>query len=73
MRVPAVNILIGTFLAKFIHNKQGISAIEYAIMSAGITAIVLMIFKGQQGSPIYDMFKGVFTSLQEKLAVIAHW
>ncbi|MWP63294.1 Flp family type IVb pilin [Gilliamella sp. Pas-s25] len=62
-----MNILGGTFIVKFIQNKQGISAIEYAIMSAGIATMVLTIFKGQQGSLIYDMFDSIFASLRTKL------
>ncbi|WP_238786499.1 Flp family type IVb pilin [Gilliamella sp. ESL0250] len=71
--ISAVNILVGSFLAKFVQNKQGVSAIEYAIISAGITTMVLTIFKGQQGFLVYDMFNSVFSSLKDKLAVIASW
>ncbi|OCG25241.1 hypothetical protein A9G28_10540 [Gilliamella sp. Fer1-1] len=73
MYLLAINIQIKAFLAQFIKNKQAISAIEYAIISAGIAATVLIIFQGRSGSIMYDMFDNVFTSIKNRLGVIASW
>jgi pilus assembly protein Flp/PilA len=73
MYLLAINIQIKAFLAQFIKNKQAISAIEYAIISAGIAATVLIIFQGRQGSIMYDMFDNVFKSLKSRLEVIGSW
>jgi pilus assembly protein Flp/PilA len=73
MYLLAINIQIKAFLAQFIKNKQAISAIEYAIISAGIAATVLIIFQGRQGAIMYDMFDNVFKSLKSRLEVIGSW
>jgi len=57
---------VRSFLGKFVKNQQGVTAIEYAIVAAGVAAVVLVIFKAD-GGPVSDMLKGVFDALKTKL------
>ena len=59
---------VRNFASKFIKNERGVTAIEYAVVAAGVSAILLLIFKNAQGGPVYDMLNGVFSSLKTKLA-----
>ncbi|OCG11170.1 Flp family type IVb pilin [Gilliamella apicola] len=68
--LSAVRAQARNFANKFIKNERGVTAIEYAIVAAGVSAVVLVIFKGTQGSPVYDMLQDVFSSLQSKLSGI---
>ena len=68
--LSAVRAQARNFANKFIKNERGVTAIEYAVVAAGVSAVVLVIFKGAQGSPVYDMLQDVFSSLQAKLTGI---
>ncbi|OCG13997.1 Flp family type IVb pilin [Gilliamella apicola] len=68
--LSAVRAQARNFANKFIKNERGVTAIEYAVVAAGVSAVVLVIFKGTQGSPVYDMLQDVFSSLQSKLTGI---
>ena len=68
--LSAVRAQARNFANKFIKNERGVTAIEYAVVAAGVSAVVLVIFKGTQGSPVYDMLQDVFSSLQAKLTGI---
>ena len=59
---------VRNFASKFIKNERGVTAIEYAVVAAGVSAILLLIFKTSQGGPVYDMLNGVFSSLKTKLS-----
>ena len=61
---------VRNFANKFIKNERGVTAIEYAIVAAGVSAVLLVIFDNQAGGPVYDMLNGVFTSLKAKLTGI---
>ena len=65
--LSAARAQVRNFANKFIKNERGVTAIEYAIVAAGVSAVVLVIFKGESGSPVYDMLSNVFSSLQTKL------
>ncbi|ORF51039.1 hypothetical protein B5798_13795 [Gilliamella apicola] len=67
MYLSAVQAQLKYLASKFIKNELGVTAIEYAIVAAGVSAVVLVIFKGAQGSPVYDMFVNVFRTLKYKL------
>ncbi|MCO6554706.1 MAG: hypothetical protein J6572_06810 [Gilliamella sp.] len=71
MKECIMNILVNTFLAKFIQNKQGITVVEYAVIIAGISVIVFTIFRGQSG-PMHDMFYTVFSSIHSRLVIIVN-
>jgi len=61
---------VRNFANKFIKNERGVTAIEYAIVAAGVSAVLLVIFDNHPGGPVYDMLNGVFTSLKAKLTGI---
>ncbi|WP_425571946.1 Flp family type IVb pilin [Orbus sasakiae] len=58
---------IKLFSIKFIKNKQGSNAVEYAIISASIAAIILVIFKSESGNSIYDLLSSVFETIKSKI------
>ena len=69
MYLSAVRAQVRSFADKFIKNERGVTAIEYAIVAAGVSAVLLVIFdKGN--SPVYKMLNSVFTTLQTKLSGI---
>ena len=67
MYLSAVRAQLRSFANKFIKNERGVTAIEYAIVAAGVSAVLLVIFGNQSGAPVYDMLNGVFTSLRARL------
>ncbi|GAA5114658.1 hypothetical protein GCM10023211_24490 [Orbus sasakiae] len=60
---------VRSFLGKFVKNQQGVTAIEYAIVAAGVAAVVLVIFNKDSG-PVFEMLTGVFNALKTKLTGI---
>ncbi|OCG51012.1 Flp family type IVb pilin [Gilliamella sp. Imp1-1] len=70
MKEYIMNILANTFLAKFIQNKQGITVVEYAVISAGISVIIFTIFRGQSGSLMYDVLSSMFSLIKNKLIIL---
>ena len=70
MYLSAVRTQVRSFANKFIKNERGVTAIEYAIVAAGVSAVLLVIFGNSEGSPVYDMLNGVFTSLKTRLTGI---
>ncbi|WP_334320032.1 Flp family type IVb pilin [Gilliamella apicola] len=69
MYLSAVRAQVRNFAGKFIKNERGVTAIEYAIVAAGVSAVLLVIFSKDNG-PVKNMLNGVFTSLQSKLSGI---
>ncbi|MWP46327.1 Flp family type IVb pilin [Gilliamella sp. Pas-s27] len=69
MNLSSLRAKTKTFLGKFTKNEQGVTAIEYAIVAAGVAAVVLVIFNGNSG-PVHAMLNGVFTALQDRLVNI---
>ncbi|MCT6866557.1 MAG: Flp family type IVb pilin [Gilliamella apicola] len=69
MYLSAVRAQVRSFAGKFIKNERGVTAIEYAIVAAGVSAVLLVIFNKDNG-PVKNMLHGVFTSLQSKLSSI---
>ena len=57
------------FASKFIKNERGVTAIEYAIVAAGVSAVVLTIFSLNNG-PVYNMLLTMFLQLSAKLSTI---
>ena len=68
--LSAVRAQARNFANKFIKNERGVTAIEYAIVAAGVSAVVLIIFKGEEGGPVFDMLSEVFSALSSKLTSI---
>ena len=64
--LSAVRAQARNFASKFIKNERGVTAIEYAIVAAGVSAVVLVIFG--TGGPVKSMLETVFTQLKSKLS-----
>ena len=69
MYLSAIRAQVRNFAGKFIKNERGVTAIEYAIVAAGVSAVLLVIFDKGNG-PVYKMMVGVFTTLEAKLSAI---
>ncbi|WP_198228785.1 MULTISPECIES: Flp family type IVb pilin [unclassified Gilliamella] len=69
MYLSAVRAQFKNFANKFIKNERGVTAIEYAIVAAGVSAVILVIFNGT-GGPVHDMLNNVFNTLRFKLISI---
>ncbi|MFQ1055488.1 hypothetical protein B5S43_13515 [Gilliamella apicola] len=69
MYLSAVRAQVRNFAGKFIKNERGVTAIEYAIVAAGTSAVLLVIFDKDSG-PISRMMFGVFSTLEAKLSAI---
>ena len=54
------------FFNKFVKNEAGVTAIEYAIVAAGVAAVVLVIFDPTSG-PVAQALDDVFAALSLKL------
>ena len=67
--LSAARAQVRNFASKFIKNERGVTAIEYAIVAAGISAVILVIFNKDSG-PVKTMFEGVFGALKSKLTGI---
>ena len=66
MYLSVVQVKLRHFASKFIKNERGVTAIEYAIVAAGVSAVVLVIFGGS--GPVKNMLNNVFTQLSTKLS-----
>ncbi|PHI29937.1 Flp family type IVb pilin [Budvicia aquatica] len=60
--------IIGYKIKNFLKKEDGVTAVEYAIVVAGIAAVVLVVF-GTDG-PVDTMLTGVFTTLQTKITAL---
>ncbi|EKG7413450.1 Flp family type IVb pilin [Salmonella enterica] len=50
---------------KYIRTDDGVTAVEYAIVVAGVAAIVITIFG--TGGPVEDVLNTTFTTLKSKI------
>jgi pilus assembly protein Flp/PilA len=66
MYLSALRAQARNFAGKFVKNEKGVTAIEYAVVAAGVAAVVLVIFR-KDGGPVYSMLNDVFTNLRNKL------
>ena len=66
MYLSAVRVQARNFASKFIKNERGVTAIEYAIVAAGVSAVILYIFDKDTGV-VSEMLNHVFRSLMYKL------
>jgi len=69
MYLSAIRAQIRNFTSKFIKNERGVTAIEYAIVAAGVSAVVLIIFR-QGGGAVNNMLEDIFLNLKWKLEEI---
>lgn len=47
---------------RFKNDQRGVTAVEYAIVAAGVAAVVTVIF-GENG-PVREMLSGIFTKIK---------
>ena len=66
MYLSAVRAQVRSFAGKFIKNERGVTAIEYAIVAAGLSAVLLIIF-GKDNGPVRNMLAFLFIALDDKL------
>lgn len=52
-------------VGQFIRDDEGVTAIEYAVVVAGVAAVVMFIF-GDSG-PVKSMLQSTFTTLNTKM------
>lgn len=57
--------IIGDKIKNFLKKEDGVTAVEYAIVVAGVAAVVLIIFSST--GPVQQMLDGTFTTLKTKL------
>ncbi|MCO6547004.1 MULTISPECIES: Flp family type IVb pilin [unclassified Gilliamella] len=65
MYLSAIRAQARNFLGKFVKNEQGVTAIEYAIVAAGVATVVFVVFKGD--GPVATMLSDVFSTLKTKV------
>lgn len=53
---------------KYLRTNDGVTAVEYAIVVAGVAAIVIAIFG--TGGPVEDVLKTTFTNLKTKVTTL---
>ncbi|WP_392562022.1 Flp family type IVb pilin [Orbus sturtevantii] len=56
---------LSNFIRKFVKNETGVTAIEYAILAAASSAVILVIFAPD--GVVSHMFVNVFNSLSDRL------
>ncbi len=56
--------------ADFIRKQDGVTALEYAIVAAGVASVVLMIFKsdGSFGTALNNVFGNISTKISNLVA-----
>ncbi|WP_392552787.1 Flp family type IVb pilin [Orbus wheelerorum] len=59
---------IRKFVQKFVKNEAGVTAIEYAIVAAGVAAVVMVIFSNT--GVVAQTLTNVFNSLSTKLTAV---
>lgn len=68
MYLSTVRAKTRNFLGKFVKSERGVTAIEYAIVAAGVAVVVMVIFKSD--GPVASMLSNTFESLKTKMADI---
>lgn len=66
MYLSAIRAQYRDFAKKFVKNEQGVTAIEYAIVAAGIATVMLFIFR--ESGPVSTMLNTVFTNLETRIS-----
>lgn len=60
--------IIGYKIKNFLKKEDGVTAVEYAIVVAGVAAVVLVVFG--TGGPVDNMLSGTFKTLQTKVSAL---
>lgn len=61
-------VYIKNSVKDFFKKEEGVTAVEYAIVVAGVAAVVLFIF-GSSG-PVQNMLENTFTTLETKIETL---
>ncbi|HCW0182038.1 Flp family type IVb pilin [Citrobacter freundii] len=61
-------VYIKNSVKDFFKKEEGVTAVEYAIVVAGVAAVVLFIF-GSSG-PVQNMLENTFTTLEAKIKTL---
>ena len=69
MYLAAIRAQIRNFTSKFIKNESGVTAIEYAIVAAGVSSVILFIYRAD-GGPVFNMLEDLFNNLRYKMESI---
>lgn len=58
--------------ADFIRKQDGVTAIEYAIVAAGVAAVVLVVFEkdGSFGKALSEVFSSLSSKLTKQIASV---
>ncbi|KDN09829.1 Flp family type IVb pilin [Gilliamella sp. Imp1-1] len=64
--LSAIRAQARNFLGKFVKNEQGVTAIEYAIVAAGVATVVFLIFK--ENGAVQTMLSNVFDKMKDKVS-----
>lgn len=68
MYLSAIRAQYRDFAKKFVKNEQGVTAIEYAIVAAGVATVMLVIFKSD--GPVATMLDDVFNNLKDRISTV---
>ncbi|MBG6242175.1 MAG: Flp family type IVb pilin [Candidatus Symbiopectobacterium sp. Dall1.0] len=67
--IQGKSIVSYVYFTEAIHNfkkdQRGVTAVEYAIVAAGVAAVVTVIF-GEEG-PVREMLTGIFGKIKTKV------
>lgn len=61
-------VYIKNSLENFAKKEDGVTAVEYAIVVAGVAAVVLVVFS--KNGVVDKMLSGVFTTLQSQITTL---
>lgn len=61
-------VYIKNSLKNFAKKEDGVTAVEYAIVVAGVAAVVLVVFS--KNGVVDKMLSGVFTTLQSQITTL---
>lgn len=64
----ALRVKTKNLVSKFVKNEQGVTAIEYAIVAAGVAAVVMIIFAND--GIVAQTLTNVFSTLQNRLVAV---
>lgn len=68
MYLSTVRAKTRNFLGKFVKSERGVTAIEYAIVAAGVAVVVMVIFNSN--GPVAEMLSNTFNTLKSKMGDI---
>jgi pilus assembly protein Flp/PilA len=55
-----------SLLARFVKDESGATAIEYGLIAAGLSVVIIALFGGGEGSVIRSTLTSIFTTVQTR-------